>query len=67
MKKAYIPAYLASLFPNLANLYEKITKTEIHYRNNVVIFSKFPKRKNLIVDARFHPSIEKMLEQKASS
>ena len=65
MLKAYIPAYLAQLFPNLANLYEKVTNTKIPYRNNAVILSNFPIRKNNVTGARFTPAVEKMLEQKA--
>lgn len=71
MLKAYIPAYLAQLFPHAANLYEKITKKEIPYRNNAVIFARFPERKSLIEGAEMDFTLghlkQKQLEQKAAS
>jgi len=67
MIKGYFPAYLAQLFPNLANLYEKISGKQIPYRKNAVILSAEPRRENMLIGARFTPAVEKLLEQKASS
>jgi len=56
--KAYNGVILAGAFPSLANLYEKVTKKKIPYRNNSLVLAKFPKRKeNQIIGARFLPGM----------
>ena len=67
MRRAYFGAYLAILFPRLADLYERITKKEIPYKRNNLIFAKFPERENLIEGARFKFLPKSRLEQTASS
>jgi len=66
--KAYMGAYLAVLFPKLADLYERVAKKEIPYRNNALIFAKFPERESSLNGARlkFIPKSGK-LEQKAET
>jgi len=56
--KAYIGAYLAELFPRVADLYERVRGKKISYRGNKVIGCNLNEAgENHLVGARFKQRI----------
>ena len=52
--KTYIGAYLATIFPRIVNLYEKVSGKKIPYRGNKVVGCNLKKAgENNLLNARF--------------